>query len=67
MEEEALIIYIYIIHINYIYDFIYLFLTVLGFHYCIGFSLIAASGVHSLGVMPRLLIVVASLVAEHGL
>ena len=39
----------------------------LGFHYCIGVSLVEASGVHSLDVMPRLLIAVASLVVEHGL
>ena len=43
-----------------------MFLTALGFQYCIGFSLVAASGVCSLAAH-SLLIAVASLVAEHGL
>ena len=38
--------------------FIYLFMAVLGLHCCTGFSLVVVLG---------LLIVVASLVAEHGL
>ena len=33
----------------------------------VGFSLVAASGGYSLGVMHRLLIAMASLVTEHGL
>ena len=44
-----------------------LFLTVLGFCCCVGFSLAAASRGYSLAVVLSLLIVVASLVAEHGL
>ena len=47
--------------------FIYLFLAVLGLCRCMGFSLVAASGGCSLGAVLRLLIVVASLVAEHKL
>ena len=39
-------------------NFIYLFLTMLGLHCCVGFSLVAMCG---------LLIVVASLDAEHRL
>ena len=46
---------------------IYLFLTVLGLHCCSGFSLVAASRGHSLVAVRRLLIVMASLLAEHGL
>ena len=38
--------------------FIYLFMAVLGLHYCVAFSLVAVYG---------LLITVASLVVEHGL
>ena len=48
-------------------NFIYLFLAVLGLHCCVGFSLIVASGGHSLATVHRLLIAVASLVVEHGL
>ena len=36
--------------------FIYLFLAVLGFHCCVGFSLVAVSGGYSLAVVSRLLI-----------
>ena len=43
---------------------IYLFLAVLGLHCCTGISLLAASGGYSLVAMLRLLIAVASLVAE---
>ena len=39
----------------------------LGLHCFVGFSLIAASGGYSLGVVYSLLISVASFVAEHGL
>ena len=46
---------------------IYLFLAVLGLHYCVGFSLVAVRGRYSLAVVHGLLIAVASLVAEHGL
>ena len=45
----------------------YLFLAVLGLFCCVGFSLVAASGGYSLVAVLRLLIAVASLVAEHGL
>ena len=46
---------------------IYLFLAVLGLCCCTGFSPVVASRVYSLVAAHRLLIVVASLVAEHGL
>ena len=49
------------------YFLIYLFLAVLSLHHCVGFSLVAASKGYSLVVARRLLIVVASLVVEHGL
>ena len=39
----------------------------LGLRCCTGFSLVVANEGYSLGVVHRLLIVVASLVAEHGL
>ena len=42
-------------------------LAVLGFHCCAGFSVVATCEAHSLVAMLRLLIVVASLVAEHRL
>ena len=45
--------------------FIHLFLAVLGLCCCVGFSLVVASWCYSLVVVCRLLIAVASLVAEH--
>ena len=52
-----------------IYLFIYLFIAVLGLHCCIDFSLVVvvASRGYSLVALCGLLIVVASLVAEHRL
>ena len=47
--------------------FMYLFLSVLGLHCCTGFSLVEASGGYSLVVVCRLLIVVASPVANDRL
>ena len=44
-----------------------LFLTVLGLRYCAGFFLVVESGGYSLVAVRRLLIAVASLVAEPGL
>ena len=44
-----------------------LFMAVLGLRCCVGFSLVVVSGGYSLFVVHGLLIVVASLVAEHGL
>ena len=49
------------------YNFIYLFLTVLGLRCREGFSLVVASGGNSLLVMRGLFIAAASLVAEHEL
>ena len=46
---------------------IYLSWTVLCLHCCMGFSLVVASGGYSLVAVCRVLIVVASLAAEHGL
>ena len=46
---------------------IYLFLTVLDLHGCVGFPLVAERGGYSPVVVLRLIIVVASLVAEHKL
>ena len=49
------------------YNFVYLFLfllTVPSLHCCAGFSLVVANGNFSLVVVHRLLIAVASLVAE---
>ena len=46
---------------------IFFILAVTGLHCCAGFSLVAASRSHSLVVVCRLLIEVASLVAEYGL
>ena len=45
----------------------YLFLSVLGLHCCTGFSSAEANGRYSPVAVNRLLIVVASLVMEHGL
>ena len=42
-------------------------MAVLGLHYCMSFSLFAASGSYSLVAMRGLLIAMASLAAEHGL
>ena len=47
--------------------FIYLFLTVLGLHYFVGFSLVVERGGYSLVVVHGLPIAVAPLVAERGL
>ena len=48
-------------------NIIYLFLTVLNLHFGVDFSLVVASSGHSLVMVCRLLIVVASLVAKHRL
>ena len=50
-----------------VYNFLNLFLAVLGFCCCTGFSLVVASGGYSVVGMQGLLIVVASLVVELGL
>ena len=55
-------IYIYILLLLLL---LLLFLAVLVLCCCAGFSLIAASGGYSLAVVPGLLIVLASLLAEH--
>ena len=47
-------------------NFMYLFLTVLNLHCRAGFSLVAVRRSCSLGAVRGLLIVVASLIAEHG-
>ena len=52
---------------SFLYNCIYLFLAVLGLHCCSGFSPVVASRGYSLVAVLRLLILVASLVAEHGL
>ena len=46
-------------------NFIYLFLTVLGLHCCLGLSPVAESRGYSLVAVGKLLTVVTSLVAEH--
>ena len=46
---------------------IYLFSSVLGLWFCVGFSVVAASAGYSLVLVHGLLIAVTSLVAEHGL
>ena len=51
---------------NFLYNFIYLFLAVLGLCCCVGFSLVAESGGYSLVVMHGLLIAVVFLVVKHG-
>ena len=49
------------------FHFIYLFLALLSLLCCVGFSLVVASRISSLVAVLGLLIVVASLVEEHGL
>ena len=52
---------------TFFYDFIDLLLqAMLGRHCCVGFSLVAGSRGHSLVVVRGLLIVMGSVVAEHG-
>ena len=46
---------------------LFLVLAELGLRFCVGFSLASAGGGYSLVALLGLLIVVASLVAEHGL
>ena len=49
-------------------EFMYLlFLSVLGLHCCMGFSLVVVNGGYCLIAVRRLLIVVTSLVAVRGL
>ena len=57
----------YIHIISSIYNFIYLFWSVLGLHCCAGFYLVAVSGGYSLAVVCVFLITVASIVVEHSL
>ena len=52
---------------RFFYNFIYLFLAMLGLCGCTGFFLMAARGGYSLVAVRRLLIAVASLSGEHGL
>ena len=53
-------------HVSIFLNLFILFLAVLGLRYCEGFSLIEASRGYFSAMMCGLLIVVASLVAEHG-
>lgn len=53
-------------HRKFLYNFIYLFLTVLSLHCCLAFSLAAPSGSCSLVVKCRLLTAAASPAVEHG-
>ena len=48
-------------------NFIYLSLAALGLRCQVGFSLVAVIGGYSLVAVQRLLIVVTSLIEEHGL
>ena len=60
LKEKKTYIYIHT-------QFYFLFLAVLGLGCCASFSLVATSGSYSQVVAFRLLIAVASLMAEHGL
>ena len=51
---------------NFFFNLI-IFLTLLGFQCCKGFSLVVASGGYSPAVVCRLPVLVASLVADRGL
>ena len=53
-------------HRKFLYNFIYLFLTVLSLHCCLAFSLAAPSGSCSLVVKCRLLTAAASPAVERG-
>ena len=57
---------VYLSHSIIFFFFLRFYLTVLGLHGC-GLSLVLVSKGYSLVVVHRLLISVASLVAEHGL
>ena len=59
--------YISKISLIFLYNFMYLFVTVLGLCCCTGFSLLAVSGGCYLVAVCRLLIAMASLVVEHRL
>ena len=52
--------------VNFLNNFIYLFLAMLGFRCCTAFSLVTVSGSYSLVTLHGLLIPMASLVVEHG-
>ena len=49
-----------------VYFLLFYLRSVLGLHYCTGFSLVVAIGGYSPVAGHRLLIAVASLAAEHG-
>ena len=49
------------------YNYLFIYFGVLSLHFFVGFSLVVERGGHSLGVVCRLLIAVASLVAERTL
>ena len=66
-EQNFLILFYFLLLILFIYLFIYLFLAALGLHCCAqAFSSCGKQGLLFVAVR-RLVIVVASLVAEHGL
>ena len=48
------------------YNFVYLFMALLGLHCCLGFSLVVESRGYSLVVVHGLLIAVTSVVLERG-
>ena len=66
-HSHAFYIWFLYIRFFFIYNFICLFLTVLGLHCCAGFSLVVESGGYSPVAVHRLLITVACLVAVHSL
>ena len=62
--SRVIFIYIYILNILFIFIYFWLYWVFIAVH---GLSLVVASGVYSLVLVHRLLIVVASLIVEHGL
>ena len=60
-QEGCIFVYIYI------FFFSFFLLAVPGLRCCAGFSLVLESRGYSLAAVLRLLVAVASLVAEHGL
>ena len=63
---EELSLYYYALRNFFKFIFESIYLAVLGLHCCSGFSLVVASRGYSLVAVLGLLIVVASLITEHG-
>ena len=65
-QKPIFLWFVELLYYYYFLNFIYLFLAVLGFCCCVGFSLVVSRGYSQIAVR-GLLTAVASVVVEHGL